>query len=49
MNGVTIAVFVEFMGIVMDDELREIVLHQASFAFMKEHENLFDDHLVSAL
>eukprot|EP00602_Paraphysomonas_sp_CaronLab_P002294 CAMPEP_0185030560 /NCGR_PEP_ID=MMETSP1103-20130426/17546_1 /TAXON_ID=36769 /ORGANISM="Paraphysomonas bandaiensis, Strain Caron Lab Isolate" /LENGTH=277 /DNA_ID=CAMNT_0027565743 /DNA_START=88 /DNA_END=921 /DNA_ORIENTATION=- len=36
----------EFMGIELDDELREIVMRQSSFAFMKEHQSLFDDHLV---
>lgn len=35
-----------FMGIPLDEELRAIVLNQSSFSFMKEHQVLFDDHLV---
>jgi hypothetical protein len=37
-----------FMGIALDgdDELRALTLKHAAFDFMKEHEQLFDDHIV---
>lgn len=36
----------EFMGIVLDNELFEIVRRNASFEFMKAHNSHFDDHLI---
>ncbi|CAE7656157.1 Sult1c2a, partial [Symbiodinium microadriaticum] len=41
-----IEVIAEFIGVPLDDELRAIVLEQASFQFMKDHQELFDDHLI---
>jgi hypothetical protein len=34
-----------FIGIPLDDGLRDIVLEHASFAFMKRHDTQFDDHV----
>ncbi len=36
----------EFMHIELDDELFDIVRHNASFEFMKAHDRQFDDHLI---
>ena len=36
----------EFLGVPLDQPLREIVLRQSSIAFMKQHADQFDDHLV---
>lgn len=35
-----------FIGIELDDELRQIVLKQSDIKFMQEHKNQFEDHLV---
>ena len=34
-----------FVGIALDDELREIVLRQSDITFMQEHKEQFEDHL----
>ena len=36
----------EFIGILLDDELREIVLRQSDIKFMQAHENQFEDHII---
>ena len=38
----------EFIGINLDDELREITNRNSSFAFMKAHEDRFDDSMLRA-
>jgi hypothetical protein len=35
-----------FIGIELDDELKQIVLKQSDIKFMQEHKNQFEDHLV---
>ena len=35
-----------FIGIALDNELREIVLKQADIKFMLAHENQFEDHII---
>jgi hypothetical protein len=35
-----------FIGIELDDELRQIVLKQSDIKFMQEHKHQFEDHLV---
>ena len=35
-----------FIGIPLDDELREIVLRQSDIKFMKEHQEQFEDHII---
>ncbi len=44
--GTTIRMVADFMGIDLDDELFEIVSEHASFAFMKAHNDQFDDHII---
>jgi hypothetical protein len=36
----------EFIGIPLDDELREIVVRQSDIKFMQAHENQFEDHII---
>ena len=36
----------EFIGIQLDDELRQIVLQQSDIKFMQEHKEQFEDHLI---
>jgi hypothetical protein len=36
----------EFIGIPLDDELREIVVRQSDLKFMLAHENQFEDHII---
>ena len=36
----------EFIGIPLDDELREIVLRQSDIKFMQTHEDQFEDHII---
>lgn len=36
----------DFIGIELDDELREIVVRQADFKFMDEHSHKFNDHIL---
>lgn len=36
----------EFIGIPLDDELREIALRQSDIKFMQAHENQFEDHIL---
>ncbi len=33
----------DFLGILLDDELRDLVVRQAQIGFMKQHESKFDD------
>lgn len=42
----TIERVAEFIGIDLDDELRQIVLRQSDIKFMQEHREQFEDHLV---
>ncbi len=42
----TIERVAEFIGIPLDDELREIVLRQSDIKFMQAHENQFEDHII---
>ncbi|HET7376992.1 MAG TPA: sulfotransferase domain-containing protein [Anaerolineae bacterium] len=42
----TIERVAEFMGIDLDDELRDIVVRQSDIKFMSEHNRQFDDHIV---
>ncbi len=42
----TIERVADFMEIKLDDELRDLVIRQSEFHFMKEHNRKFDDHLV---
>lgn len=42
----TIERVAEFIGIPLDDELREIVLRQSDIQFMQAHENQFEDHII---
>lgn len=42
----TIERIAEFIGIPLDDELREIVLRQSDIKFMQAHENQFEDHVI---
>ena len=35
-----------FIGIPLDDELREIVLRQSDIKFMQEHKDQFEDHII---
>lgn len=37
-----------FMGIPLDDELRQIVLRQSDIKFMQEHRGQFEDHIIRA-
>lgn len=41
----TIERVANFVGIALDDELREIVLRQSEIGFMQEHKDQFEDHL----
>ena len=36
----------EFIGITLDDELKEIVVRQADIKFMQAHEDKFEDHII---
>lgn len=45
-SGTTIRMVADFMQIDLDDELFEIVREHASFAFMKAHNDQFDDHSI---
>ena len=36
----------EFIGIPLDDELKEIVIRQSDIKFMQAHENQFEDHII---
>jgi len=36
----------DFMEIKLDDELKDIVVRQSDFRFMKDHNHKFDDHIV---
>ena len=36
----------QFIGIELDDELKDIVVKQSDIQFMKQHKSQFDDHLV---
>ena len=36
----------KFIGIPLDDELKEIVVRQSDIKFMQEHENQFEDHII---
>ena len=36
----------DFMGIELDDELKDVVVKQSDFKFMNEHNHKFDDHIV---
>ncbi|MBL8063803.1 MAG: sulfotransferase domain-containing protein [Anaerolineales bacterium] len=42
----TIERVAEFIGIPLDDELREVVLLQSDILFMQAHENQFEDHII---
>lgn len=39
----------EFIGIPLDDELKEIVVRQSDIKFMQAHEDQFEDHLIRKL
>jgi hypothetical protein len=36
----------EFIGIPLDDELKEIVVRQSDIKFMQAHEDQFEDHII---
>ncbi|MCI0551259.1 MAG: hypothetical protein L0287_09910, partial [Anaerolineae bacterium] len=36
----------DFIGIPLDEELREIVLRQSEIKFMQEHKDQFEDHII---
>ncbi|HXD12484.1 MAG TPA: sulfotransferase domain-containing protein [Anaerolineales bacterium] len=42
----TIEKVAHFIGIPLDDELRQIVLRQSNIKFMQEHKAQFEDHLI---
>jgi hypothetical protein len=42
----TIEKVANFIGIPLDDELRQIVLQQSNIKFMQEHKAQFEDHLI---
>jgi hypothetical protein len=42
----TIERVAEFIGIPLDDELRQIVLKQSDIRFMQEHRDQFEDHII---
>ena len=42
----TIERVAEFIGIELDEELRQIVLKQSDIKFMQEHKEQFEDHLI---
>jgi hypothetical protein len=42
----TIEKVADFVGIPLDDELRQIVLRQSDIGFMREHKEQFEDHIV---
>ena len=42
----TIERVAEFIGIPLDDELRQIVVRQSDIKFMQEHKEQFEDHLI---
>jgi hypothetical protein len=42
----TIERVARFIGIELDDELREIVLRQSDIKFMQEHKDQFEDHII---
>jgi hypothetical protein len=42
----TIERVAEFIGIELDDELKQIVMKQSDIKFMQEHKDQFEDHLV---
>jgi len=42
----TIERVAQFIGVSLDDELREIVLRQSDIKFMKEHQEQFEDHII---
>lgn len=42
----TIEKVANFIGIPLDDELRQIVLKQSDIKFMQEHKEQFEDHLI---
>lgn len=42
----TIERVAKFIGIPLDDELRQIVLKQSDIKFMQEHKEQFEDHLI---
>jgi hypothetical protein len=36
----------EFIGVPLDDELKEIVIRQSDIKFMQEHKDQFEDHII---
>jgi hypothetical protein len=42
----TVARVAEFIGISLDEELKEIVVRQSDIKFMQAHEEQFEDHLI---
>jgi len=42
----TVRRIADFIGIPLDDELRDLVVRQSSIDFMRAHERRFDDHLI---
>ena len=42
----TIERIADFIGIPLDDELREIVVRQSDIKFMQAHEDQFEDHII---
>jgi aryl sulfotransferase len=42
----TIEQVADFIGIALDDELKEIVLRQSDIKFMQEHKDQFEDHII---
>ena len=42
----TVERIADFIGIPLDDELREIVIRQSDIKFMQAHENQFEDHII---
>jgi len=42
----TIEKVANFIGVPLDDELRQIVLRQSDIKFMQEHKEQFEDHLI---
>lgn len=42
----TVERIAEFIGVPLDDELREIVLKQSDIKFMQAHENKFEDYII---
>jgi hypothetical protein len=42
----TVGRVAEFIGIPLDDELKEIVVRQSDITFMQSHEEQFEDHLI---